>query len=205
MINVIVVEDNKGIRESLRDMLNAADGFHCSAVFEDGKTAVNEIASYEPDVILMDINLPGLNGVECTRKLKAELPTVQIVMQTVYDDSKSIFESLKAGATGYLLKRTPFPKILEAITEVHNGGSPISSAIARMVIESFHQKSDAGINSLTVREKELLELLTEGYRYKEIAEKLFISIDTVRSHIRKIYEKLQVTSRTEAVMKYVNR
>ncbi len=202
-IKVAIVEDNAGIRESLRVLISGSPGFNCVAAFKNAREILNEVKNLNAHVVLMDINLPGINGIECTRILKKELPEIQIIMQTVYEDSEMIFESLKAGATGYLLKRTPPVKLLEAISDVVKGGSPMSGQIARMIVESFHESKPAeNLPDLTERENEILFYLSKGYRYKEIASKLFISIDTVRSHIRNIYEKLQVRSRTEALLKY---
>jgi DNA-binding NarL/FixJ family response regulator len=203
-IKIAIVEDNDGIRESLDILISGSPGFICIAVFKNSEEAIQKIPSSEVDVVLMDINLPNMSGIECTKILKEINPKLQIIMQTVYEDSEMIFESLKAGASGYLLKRTPPAKLLEAIEEVYKGGSPMSSQIARMVVESFQVKlkGENNLPLLTGREEEIILHLSKGYRYKEIAEKLFISIDTVRSHIRNIYEKLQVRSRTEAVLKY---
>ena len=203
-IKVAIVEDNDGIRESLSILISGSAGFECIAAFHNSESAIDRIPTLDADVILMDINLPGKSGIECTRILKAKNPKLQIIMQTVYEDSDMIFESLKAGASGYLLKRTPPVKLLEAIEEVYKGGSPMSSQIARMVVESFQAKikGDNNLPLLTDREEEIIIHLSKGYRYKEIADKLFISIDTVRTHIRNIYEKLQVRSRTDAVLKY---
>jgi len=161
------------------------------------------ILKNEPDVVLMDINLPGMSGIECTRKLKARQPGLSIMVLTVYDDDEMIFESLKAGASGYLLKKTPPAKLLEAILELHNGGSPMSSRIARRVVQAFQAMgpSSKETENLSKREHEVLSYLVKGYRYKEIAETLFISIETVRTHLRNIYEKLHVRSRSEAVLK----
>ncbi|MBI2418241.1 MAG: response regulator transcription factor, partial [Ignavibacteriales bacterium] len=150
-------------------------------------------------------NLPHMNGIDCTRIIKEKMPDVQIIMQTVYENTEMIFESLKAGASGYLLKRTPPVKVLEAIEDVFKGGSPMSSQIARMVVESFHQKIEVPEGNLTTREEEILTLLSKGFKYREISESLFISMDTVRTHIRHIYEKLHVRSRTEAVIKFLKR
>lgn len=203
-IKVAIVEDNDGIRESLSILISGSAGFKCIAAFNNSESAIDRIPFLNADVILMDINLPGKSGIECTRVLKEKNSKLLIIMQTVYENSEMIFESLKAGASGYLLKRTPPAKLLEAIEEVYKGGSPMSSQIARMVVESFQSKTK-GENNLPLlsdREEEILHHLSRGYRYKEIAEKLFISIDTVRSHVRNIYEKLHVRSRTEAVLKY---
>ncbi|MBI2417905.1 MAG: response regulator transcription factor [Ignavibacteriales bacterium] len=203
-IKIAIVEDDKNIRESYKLLFEVSPGFKCLALCETAEEALKKIPGLDVDVVLMDINLPGKSGIACTYQLKEKMPKVQIVMQTVYDDSNSIFASLKAGASGYLLKRTPPAKILEAIEDVIKGGSPMSSQIARMVVESFKKTSnDESLNSLSLRENELLGLLAQGFRYKEIAEKMFISMDTVRSHIRRVYEKLQVNSRTEAVLKYL--
>lgn len=206
-INIAIVEDNDGIRESLAILISGSEGFNCAAAFKNAEDTIREIPRLNIDVVLMDINLPGISGIECTRLLKSKNPQLQIIMQTVYENSEMIFESLKAGASGYLLKRTTPAKLLEAIEDVYKGGSPMSSQIARMVVESFQLKpvAEKDLPILTNREEEILHLLSKGYRYKEIAEKLFISMDTVRSHIRHIYEKLQVRSRTEAVLKYYNK
>ena len=203
-IKVAIVEDNDGIRDSLSILISGSPGFQCIAVFKNSEDAIEKIPALNVDVILMDINLPNMSGIECTKILKGKNPNLHIIMQTVYENSEMIFESLKAGATGYLLKRTTPVKLLEAVEEAYKGGSPMSSQIARMVVESFQIKPKGKNNLplLTDREEELLLHLSKGYRYKEIADKLFISIDTVRSHIRNIYEKLQVRSRTEAVLKY---
>ena len=156
-----------------------------------------------PDVVLMDINLPRMSGIECTRRLKERQPDVPIMMLTIYEDDEKIFDSLTAGASGYLLKKTPPAKLLDAILELHNGGSPMSSRIARKVVETFRAlgTSSKEIENLSKRESEILSHLAKGYRYKEIADTLFISIETVRTHIRNIYEKLHVRSRSEAVLK----
>ncbi len=202
MIAVAIVEDIKEIREGLRILINLSDGFNCEHVYATAEQALDLLPQNKPDVVLMDINLPGINGIECVKQLKLMCPNTQFIMSTVYEDDENIYESLKAGATGYLLKKTVPSRILEAIAEVHDGGSPMSTQIARRVIASF-QKGDGIEESevLTVREKEILKNLSEGLRYKEIAAKLKISIETVRTHARRIYEKLHVQSRTEALNK----
>jgi DNA-binding NarL/FixJ family response regulator len=202
MIQVAIVEDIREIREGLQMLINFSDGFNCSQVYGSAEEALAALPVQKPDVVLMDINLPGMSGVECVRRLKPLCPDTQFIMSTVYEDDENIFESLKAGATGYLLKKTVPARILEAITEVHQGGSPMSTQIARRIIGTF-QKKDAitAADELTSREKEILKSLSEGLRYKEIAGKFRISIETVRSHARNIYEKLQVQSRTEALNK----
>ncbi len=208
-IKVAIVEDNEGIRESLSQMIDQADGFEFLAAYSNPRRAVADLSRGGADVIIMDINLSSadLDGIECTRKIKLANPGVQILMLTVYEDSEKIFESLKAGASGYLLKRTAPSKLLDAINDVHGGGSPMTSQVARMVVESFKspassQNEDFGLSK---REGEILDLLSKGYRYKEAAEALFISLDTVRSHVRSIYEKLHVRSRTEAVVKFLKK
>lgn len=204
-INVSIVEDDNGIRESLEILINGSEGFTCLNTYKNAESAMINIPKEKPDVILMDINLPGATGIECVRKLKSSIPELNIIMLTVYDDSSNIFNALAAGANGYLLKRTPPMKLLEAIKEVNEGGSPMSSQIARMVVDSFRKmgESKEEQNNLTKREDEILSQLAKGYKYREIGEKLFISTETVRSHLRNIYEKLQVRSRTEAVVKYL--
>ncbi len=184
-------------------MINRADGFKCLGAYSDGETALADIPRQKPDVVLMDINLPGMSGIECVRSLKAALPSVQIIMLTVYDEVGQLFNSLVAGACGYLVKRTPSDKLLEAITEARLGGAPMTRKIARKVVQYFHQLGAARMeaNSLSKREQETLALLAEGFRYKEIADKMGISFNTVREYVHNIYQKLHVTSRTEAVLK----
>jgi DNA-binding NarL/FixJ family response regulator len=203
MVSVVIVEDIKEIREGLEILIGASDGFLCIKTFANGEDAVKELPAICPDVVLMDINLPGINGIEAVRKLKTQCIKTQFIMSTVYEDDESIFESLKAGASGYLLKKTAPSKILDSIMEVYGGGSPMSSQIARKVIASFQQKKDSidETELLTQREKEILKALSRGLRYKEIADELSIGIETVRTHARNIYEKLQVQSRTEAINK----
>jgi len=202
MIQVAIVEDIREIREGLQMLINFSDGFNCSQVYASGEDALKGLPTQNPDVVLMDINLPGMTGVECVRRVKPLCPATQFIMSTVYEDDENVFESLKAGATGYLLKKTVPARILEAIAEVHQGGSPMSTQIARRIIVTFQKKDGiAAADELTSREKEILKSLSEGLRYKEIAARFRISMDTVRSHARNIYEKLQVQSRTEALNK----
>lgn len=202
MIKVAIVEDIKDIREGLQLLINSNKTFSCLHVYTTAEDALAHLPSDLPDVVLMDIHLPGISGIEAVKKLKAKYPQVQFIMSTVYEDDENIFESLKSGATGYLLKKTSPDKILEAITEVYNGGSPISAQIARKVIASFQKKSPIDdYPDLTPKEKEILKELSKGLRYKEIADVLTISMDTVRTHVRHIYEKLHVQSRMEAVNK----
>jgi DNA-binding NarL/FixJ family response regulator len=206
MITVAIVEDIREIKEGLEILIDSEAGFTCIKTFSNGEEALNDLPGLCPDVVLMDINLPGINGIEAVRKLKGACPDTQFIMSTVYEDDENIFESLKAGASGYLLKKTAPSKILDSITEVYHGGSPMNSQIARKVIASFQQKKSIDETEiLTHREKEILKLLSKGLRYKEIAAELNISMDTVRSHTRNIYEKLQVQSRTEAINKVLGK
>jgi DNA-binding NarL/FixJ family response regulator len=204
-IKVAIVEDDEGIRTSLATMVRRSPSLRWAGEYADAETAVKEIPRRPPDVVLMDINLPGMNGVECVRQLKASLPRIQFLMLTVYEDSDSLFNSLKAGASGYLLKRTASSRLLEAIQDVHEGGSPMTPQLARRVVQFFSKVSDAEspLSRLTPGEKEFLDQLAKGYAYKEIADRLNISIDTVRSYVRTVYDKLHVHSRTEAVVKYL--
>ena len=204
---VAIVEDDPRIREELTKLIDHADAFCCAGAYSDAETALSEIPGQKPDVVLMDINLPGISGIECVRRLKATCPTVQIVMLTVYDEVGQLFQSLMAGACGYLLKRTPSGKLLEAITEARMGGAPMTRKIARKVVQYFHQLGVTSPEAATLsrREQETLALLAEGFRYKEIADKMGISFNTVREYVHSIYRKLHVTSRTEAVIKYQRR
>ncbi len=207
MINVAIVEDDKKIRESLVTLIKRSKGFTCSASYADGETALNEIPKMVPDVILMDINLPGMNGIECVNQLKKVKPGLLIIMLTVYEDDVKIFNSLKAGAVGYLIKSASPNEILQAITDVYAGGSPMSLQIARKIVQSFHKiyEDEINISKLSEREKEILDLLAQGYFYKEIADKLYVSPETIHKHLRNVYEKLHVRSRTEAVLKYLQK
>jgi len=206
MIIVAIVEDIKEIREGLKLLIDNSDGFACSEVYSNAEDAVNALPQSQPDVVLMDINLPGISGIEAVRQLKDRCAGTQFIMSTVYEDDENIFESLKAGASGYLLKKIAPSKILEAITEVYNGGSPMSTLIARKVIASFQRKDSIDeVDVLTPKEKEILKALSKGLRYKEIAGEMHIGIETVRSHARRIYEKLHVQSRTEALNKVYGR
>ena len=206
-ISVSIVEDDPGVRTKLVQLINDSPGFRCLSQHASAESALKEIPKIHPEVVLMDINLPGLNGVECVRRLKPLLPGSQILMLTVYNQTETIFEALTAGATGYLLKQAPMDKLLEAIRDVHGGGSPINSSIARKIVQWF-QKPPANaedMETLSPRESEVLELLARGFLYKEIAEKIGISFATVRTHVRHIYEKLHVRTRTEAVARHLGR
>ncbi len=204
-IRVAIVDDDEGIRASLATLIRRSPDLSMSGDYPDAETALKEIPKRPPDVVLMDINLPGIKGVECVQQLKSALPQVQFLMLTVYEDSDSLFNSLKAGASGYLLKRTASARLLEAIHDVHAGGSPMTPQLARRVVQFFAKPAGnvSPVSRLAPGEKEFLDLLAKGYAYKEIADRMTISIDTVRSYVRTVYEKLHVHSRTEAVVKYL--
>jgi|SRR5579884_600473 len=206
-IKVSIVDDDEGIRTGLAALIRRASNLRLVGDYEDAETALQEIPRKPPNVVLMDINLPGINGVECVRQLKATLPMVQFLMLTVYEDSDSLFNSFKAGARGYLLKRTAPVRLLDAIRDVHEGGSPMTPHLARRVVDYLSKPAGnsplSRVSSLTPGEREFLDQLANGYAYKEIAERMNISIDTVRSYVRTVYEKLHVHSRTEAVVKYL--
>jgi DNA-binding NarL/FixJ family response regulator len=204
MIRVALVEDDEKIRTNLIALIEQSERFRCVGAYPNAEEALKDIPVKAPNVVLMDINLPGMDGIECTTRLKAKMPTLQIIMLTVYEDAGKIFDALKSGAVGYLLKMTPPEKMLEAIQEAHSGGSPMSAQIARKVVQSFHSETRNGLNApaLTKREHQILELLAKGHLYKEIGDSLGISPETVHNHLRHIYEKLQVHTRTEAVVKY---
>jgi DNA-binding NarL/FixJ family response regulator len=201
-ISVAIVEDETRLRVQLAKMITEAPGFRCQGVFGSAEHALREIPRQPSDVVLMDINLPQMSGVECVFRLKKLLPQIQVVMLTVYDDSEKIFKALEMGASGYLLKRTPADDILKAVAEVHRGGSPMSSYIARQVVQYFAHKSGAETTDLSPREAEVLALVAKGYINKEIADQMGLGLETVRSYLKSIYDKLHVRSRTEAAMKY---
>ena len=204
-IQVSLVDDDAGTREKLKVILNAAATIACLHTYGSGEEAVREIPRDPPDVVLMDINLPGMNGIECVAQLKPKLPKLQILMLTTYEDSKLIFDSLRNGASGYLLKNVPPQEVVQAVEQVSAGGSPMSMAIARKVVNYFQQlkKGTSEIGTLSKREQEILALLAKGFLYKEIADQLGITAGTVRVHLHAVYEKLHVSSRTEAVVKYL--
>jgi DNA-binding NarL/FixJ family response regulator len=207
LIRIAVVEDDQTIREGLQMLLAGSHGFLCVGTYSNGEDAIRDLPKMNPDVVLMDINLPGMNGIECISFLKGLGHSMLFIMLTVFEDTEAIFKSLSSGASGYLIKNTSPVKLLAAIEEVYKGGSPMSSEIARIVVDSFSQPGQTEDVSygLTKREDEVLAFLAKGYLYKEIADLMYISIDTVRSHIRHIYEKLHVKTRTEAVLKYLNK
>jgi DNA-binding NarL/FixJ family response regulator len=204
-IKVAIVDDDEGIRSSLSALIERAAGFKLLRAFASSESALKEIPKLEPDVVIMDINLPGMKGYECVRQLKAAKPAVQFLMLTVYEDSDSLFNSLRAGASGYLLKRTASARLLEAIRDVYEGGSPMTPQLARRVVQFFSKPTDEAspLAKLTPAEREFLDQLAKGYAYKEIADRMNISIDSVRSYVRTVYEKMHVHSRTEAVVKYL--
>lgn len=203
MISVIVVEDNKIIRESLNSLINGTEGFACIATYCDCESMLSDPKLFNADVLLMDIALPGMDGIEGVRKVMTLKPQINVLMLTVYEDNQRVFDALCAGACGYLVKKTPPVQLIEAIKDVYNGGSPMSSQIARKVISVFkheHFFTPKTENSpLSPREKEVLRALSYGKSYQEIADSLFISLDTVRQHIRNIYSKLKVHTQSEAV------
>ena len=215
-ITISIVEDNDKLRGTLAKVIGRAEGFRFLSDYANAEDALANLPKVKPEVVLMDINLPGMNGVECVRKLKTLLPQIQVMMLTVYEDTENIFNALAAGASGYLLKRTPTKELIDAIREVHRGGSPMTTNIARLVVQSF-QKSPAApvpptggtsggdLSELSEREQQVLDLLAQGLIYKEIADKLNIGYETVHTYIRRIYEKLQVRTRTEAVAKFLQR
>ncbi len=207
-IKVAIVEDNEKLRSTLGRVISRTEGYLCVGQFATAEEALQCIPSLKPQVVLMDINLPGLNGVECVRQLKPQCPETQFIMLTVYEDTDNIFNALAAGATGYLLKRSSRQELLQAIRDVVDGGSPMTTHIARKVVQSFQRplpRPTEATAELSPREREVLDLLAQGFLYKEIAERLGVSYETVHTHIRRIYEKLQVRTRTEAVAKFLKR
>ena len=206
-ITVSIVEDNDQLRATLVRLINRAEGFRCLSDYANAEAALEGLPLERPEVVLMDINLPGMNGVECVRRLKQIAPATQVVMLTAYEDTENIFNALASGASGYLLKRTPRAELLESIREVQGGGSPMTAHIARMVVQSFRKAAPSAqaADNLSGREREVLDCLSQGFLYKEIAEKLGISYETVHTYIRRVYEKLQVRTRTEAVAKFLQR
>jgi DNA-binding NarL/FixJ family response regulator len=215
-IRVAIVEDSQEVREGLAWLFRNSTGFDCVGAYDTGEEALQKVPRLKPDVVLMDIGLPGISGIDCITRLRKLCPGTQISMLSVFEDEDRIFRSLTAGATGYLLKKTPPAGILEAVNDLHAGGSPMSSQIARKVLNAFFRRDSKrkpvpvpndkapqgdSVDQLCPREQQILELLAKGYRYKEIADELSITIHTVRTFIRRMYEKLQVHSRTEALLK----
>ncbi len=209
IIPVAIVEDNADIRKALEQILEMAPGYELVCSCENGEAALETLPIFEPRVVLMDINLGGIDGIEVVRKLKKTCPNMLFMMCTVYEQDEKIFEALSAGASGYIIKKTAPLKLLDAIKELYNGGAPMSSQIARKVVQAFQQKpatlKNGSLAMLTRRELEILEMLAKGLVYKEITEKLFISTETVRKHVYNIYNKLHVSNRVEAINKYYGR
>ncbi|MEP6711710.1 MAG: response regulator transcription factor [Ferruginibacter sp.] len=205
-IKICIVEDLKEVRDGMSSLLTLDERFEVLATFPDAEKAADELPAWQPDIVIMDINLPGMNGIECIKKVKALCPHSQFIMFTIYEDDEKVFEALNAGASGYLLKKTSLGKIIDSLLELHAGGSPMSTQIARKVINRLQSdRPSDDIKILSTRENEVLHLLAKGLLYKEIAEKLSISTDTVRQHIHHIYEKLHVQNRTEAINKAYGR
>jgi len=203
IIKILLYEDNPQLREGLTMLINGSEGFDVMAAFKNCDNVVEQVAAFKPDVILMDIDMPGVNGLEGLKKIRVINNEVKILMLTVFDDNKNVFEAIKNGANGYILKKTSPARLLEYITEAHTGGAPMTASVATQVLKMFSQmNNEKGEDyNLSDREKQVLQLLVEGYSYKMIASDMFIAIDTVRSHIKKIYEKLHVNSKSEAVAK----
>ncbi|HTB83080.1 MAG TPA: response regulator transcription factor [Candidatus Sulfotelmatobacter sp.] len=206
-IKICIVEDNAQLRESVAQVLNQAPGLRCTSTYGSAEAALHDLPSQKPDVALVDIHLPGMNGIECVAELKLQLPQLQVLMLTRYEQSDMIFDSIRAGASGYLLKHTSAADLVQAVEQVHAGGAPMTMQIARKVINHFQQirKPASDVEKLTQREQEVLNFLAKGYLYKEIAATLGISINTLRNHLRAIYDKLHVHSRTEATVKFLER
>src|SRR5580658_3964695 len=207
MIRVSIVEDNEKLRSEFRRLVEAAEGMQLISDYGSGEEALTKLVHENPDVVLMDIHLPCMNGVECVRRLKAAAPKIQVLMLTAYEHSDWIFDSLKAGAIGYVLKRAPRQELVDAIRLVYEGGAPMSCSVARKVVQFFNQRPAAAeeLSQLSDREHTVLTKLSEGLSYDEIGNAPAISTNTVRKHIRSIYEKLEVSSRTEAVAKFFGR
>jgi DNA-binding NarL/FixJ family response regulator len=205
MISFSIVDDDKNLGQSIANYVKRSTGFRCLSLYGSGEAALKGLPRDQPDVVLMDINMAGMDGIECVGRLKAVMPGIHILMLTVYEDTGKIFKALAAGASGYLLKRLTPSKLLQAIREVHEGGSPMSGSIARKVVASFQAAPGSGqyLAQLSPREQTILERLARGLTYQAIADELGISVNTIRSHLRRVYEKLHVQSRTEAVVKFL--
>lgn len=202
-ISIVIVEDDLEVLNGLKQVLGQSEDLEIIDTFSTAELFIENLDSVEPDIVLMDIGLPKMSGIECVEKVKQLKPDMQFLMCTNYDDDQKVFEALRAGANGYVLKNADLQSIIQSISEVYRGGSPMSRSIARKVIESFHSPAIKETRyNISKRESEILSYLSKGYRYKEIAAKLFISTETVRTHIRNIYSKLQVQSRTDALNKY---
>ncbi len=206
MITVSIIEDQRDTRESLAALVNGTTGLKCISTYGTGEAALKGVPADKPDILLTDINLPGMSGIDCVRKLKSQMPQLLVLMLTTYEETELIFNSLRAGASGYLLKNMPPEELIEAFEQAHAGGSPMSMQIARKVVDYFHRaKGPSDVEKLTPREHEILSLLATGNMYKEIGDKLGIGLTTVRTHLKHIYEKLHVQNRTEAAAKFLTR
>jgi DNA-binding NarL/FixJ family response regulator len=205
-IKVCIVEDNQGMRDSFALLLNQSPGMHCVSTYATGEAAVQDIPAQKPDVTLVDIHLPGMNGIECVAHLRKQMPQLQVLMLTRYEQSDLIFSSICAGASGYLLKNTPPDELIDGIKEIHAGGAPMPMHIARKMVEHFYNLNKTASEAvlLSPREQEILGLLSKGYLYKEIVARLGISLSTVRTHLKRIYDKLHVQTRTEATAKFLS-
>jgi len=206
-ITLAIVEDLDEVRDGLKNFIALSQDFKVLDTFKTAEEAAHDLPKLKPDIVIMDINLPGMNGIECIREIKNKIPNTQFMMFTVYENDEKVFEALKAGASGYLLKNTGLVQLIESLKELYNGGSPMSANIARKLVTLFRneQKEAANLDLLSGRENEILQLLTKGLLYKEIADQLSISVSTVRQHIHHIYEKLHVQNRTEAINKVFGR
>lgn len=207
-IAVSIVEDQEVVREGIKALLENSESFHCLADYADAETALIDIPLNRPDIVIMDIQLPGMSGVDCISRLKAQFPEMQFLMFTIYEDNENVFEAIQAGASGYLLKSASHASILNSLSELYHGGSPMNARIARKLVLAFQDREKgtpqerAAHPDVSARENEVLQLLSKGFLYKEIADQLCISTGTVKQHIHKIYEKLHVQNRTEAINKY---
>ena len=206
-ISISVVEDMDEVRKKVKRIIDESEEFICLSTYSNAEKALEELPDLKPDIVLMDINLPGMSGIECIKEIKKKCPQIQFMMFTIYENSEQVYEALAAGATGYLLKKTAPEEILDALKELYEGGAPMSTQIARKVVSFFQKetKNNPADSELSKREKQVLELLSKGFLYKEISDQLFISTGTVRQHIHKIYEKLHVQNRTEAINKFYGR
>jgi DNA-binding NarL/FixJ family response regulator len=206
-ISLAIVEDLDEVREGLEQFISLNKEFKILDTFKTAEEAIYDLPRLKPDIVIMDINLPGVNGIDCIKEVRNKIPNTQFMMFTVYENDEKVFEALKAGATGYLLKSTGLVQLIEALKELHNGGSPMSSNIARKLVTIFHERENKleHMEALSQRENETLQLLSQGLLYKEIAVQLSISVSTVRQHIHKIYEKLHVQNRTEAINKAIRK
>lgn len=203
MIKILLYEDNPQLREGLTMLINGSEGFDVLAAYKNCDNVMEQVLGFKPHVVLMDIDMPGVNGLEGLKKIRAVNNDVKILMLTVFDDNKNVFEAIRNGANGYILKKTPPARLLEYITEAHTGGAPMTASVATQVLKMFSSmNNEKGEDyNLSDREKQVLQLLVEGFSYKMIANEMYIAIDTVRSHIKKIYDKLHVNSKSEAVAK----